>query len=69
MTTLMDAQREAWAEELLDRLTPAMRALSIVFLLVVLGDQVARPSGALGVALTVLGWVLWGSSPSSSWPE
>lgn len=62
VTTLMDAStshREAWAEELLDRLTPAMSALSLVFLLVVLGEQVARPGGALGVVLTVLGWALW----------
>lgn len=51
--------REVWAEELLDRLTPVMSALSVVFLLVVLGDQISRPNGALGVVLTVLGWVLW----------
>ncbi len=53
------SHREAWAEELLDRLTPAMSALSIVFLLVVLGEQVARPGGGLAVVLTVVGWVLW----------
>ena len=29
--------REVWADELLDRLTPFMSALSVVFLLVVLG--------------------------------
>lgn len=51
--------REAWAEELLDRLTPFMTALSIVFLLVVLGEQFARPGSAMDHGLTVGGWVLW----------
>lgn len=38
-------KREAWAEHLLDRLTPVKSALSVVFLLVVLGEQLA-PSGS-----------------------
>ncbi len=53
------SHREAWAEGLLDRLTPAMTALSVVFLLVVLSEQITRPGGALSVVLTVLGWALW----------
>jgi voltage-gated potassium channel len=52
-------RREVWAEELLDRLTPAMSALGILFLLVVLGEQFARPGGTLSWWLTALGWVLW----------
>lgn len=48
-----------WAEDLLDRLTPMMTALSALFLLVVIGEQFARPDGALSVALTITGWVLW----------
>ena len=52
-------EREIWAEELLDRLTPVMSALSVVFLLVVLGEQVSHPQSLLGIGLTVLGWVLW----------
>jgi voltage-gated potassium channel len=54
-----DRERERWAEELLDRLTPAMSALGFLFLLVVLGEQLARPSSALATVLTVAGWGLW----------
>lgn len=62
MTSILkssSAHRETWAEELLDRLTPLMSALSILFLLVVVGEQVARLGGGLSVALTVVGWALW----------
>ena len=52
-------QREIWAEELLDRLTPAMSALGVLFLLVVVGEQFARPDSRVSVLLTVTGWVLW----------
>lgn len=52
-------RREAWAQDLLDRLTPAMSALGVLFLLVVLGEQFARPRGAVSTFLTVAGWVLW----------
>lgn len=51
--------REAWADELLDLLTPFMSALSVVFLLVVLGEQFAAPGSAIAHGLTVVGWVLW----------
>lgn len=57
--TWSTAQREIWAEELLDRLTPVMTALSALFLLVVLGEQFARPDSPLSLGLTVTGWVLW----------
>lgn len=53
------SRREEWAEGLLDRLTPFMSALSLVFLLVVLGEQFAQPGTAASQGLTVLGWVLW----------
>ena len=52
-------EREVWADELLDRLTPAMSALGILFLLVVLGEQLTRPDSALGVVLAATGWLLW----------
>lgn len=52
-------ERQRWAEELLDRLTPAMSALGVVFLLVVLGEQLTRENSALSLAFTVLGWLLW----------
>ncbi|HSJ20873.1 MAG TPA: hypothetical protein VK964_09885, partial [Nocardioidaceae bacterium] len=52
--------RQQWAEELLDRLTPAMSVLGLIFLLVVLSEQLARESAALSLALTVTSWVLWG---------
>jgi voltage-gated potassium channel len=55
-----ERERERWAEELLDRLTPAMSALGFLFLLVVLGEQLARQESALGTALTVASWALWG---------
>lgn len=51
--------RQRWAEELLDRLTPAMSALAFLLLLVVLGQQLARPGSGLGTVLSALGWLLW----------
>lgn len=54
-----EEHREAWAEELLDRLTPVMSALGIIFLLVVLGEQFARTGSAVSWVLTVVGWLLW----------
>ncbi len=33
--------RQEWADELLDRLTPVMSALAILFLLVVFGESMA----------------------------
>jgi voltage-gated potassium channel len=53
------ADRQRWADELLDRLTPVMSALGVIFLLVVLGEQLAEPGSATGTALTVAGWLLW----------
>lgn len=53
------AEREIWAEALLDRLTPLMSAMSVLFLLVVLGEQFSRPASPLSLALTITGWVLW----------
>ncbi len=51
-------QRERWADEILDRLAPVMGVLGIVFVLLVLGEQLARP-GPLSVVLAVLSWLLW----------
>lgn len=53
------SDRERVAEELLDRLTPAMSALGVLFLLVVLGERLARPGSGLALALAVTGWLLW----------
>lgn len=52
-------ERELWAHELLDRLTPAMSALSVVFVLVVLGEQFARSGSGVATGFTALGWLLW----------
>ncbi len=52
-------ERDAWAQGVLDRLTPAMSALGVLFLLVVLGEQLARPGSPVSAALTVAGWLLW----------
>lgn len=54
-----DATRETWADELLDRLTPAMSALGVLFALIVLGEQFAREGSLVSTMLTVVGWVLW----------
>ena len=51
--------RERWAEELLDRLTPVMAPLGLVFALVVLGQQLTHPHSGLALGLAVLGWALW----------
>lgn len=48
-----------WAEEVLDRLTPVMSALSVVFLLVVLGETMATAGSGLSTALTVSSWLIW----------
>jgi voltage-gated potassium channel len=56
---LTEEERAAWSEELLDRLTPVMSALSVLFLLVVIGEYFAQPGSALSVGFTVLGWLLW----------
>jgi voltage-gated potassium channel len=52
-------RREVWADELLDRLTPVMSALGILFLLVVVGEQFARAGSRVSLLLTVTGWALW----------
>ena len=53
------SEREEWAEEVLDRLTPMMSALSVVFLLVVLGESMAETDSGLSTALTITGWLIW----------
>ncbi len=52
-------QRQIWADELLDRLTPLMSALAVLFVLVVFGETMTEPGSTLSVVLTVTGWVLW----------
>lgn len=59
LLTASSARRQAWADEQLDRLTPIMSALSVVFLLVVLAEQFARSGSALAAALVIVGWALW----------
>src|SRR5680860_792434 len=55
-----EVEREIWADELLDRLTPVMSALSVVFVLVVIGESLAATSGTtLSLGLTVAGWLIW----------
>jgi voltage-gated potassium channel len=57
--TRSPSDRERLAEELLDRLTPAMSALGLLFLLVVLGERAARTGSGLSLALSIAGWLLW----------
>ena len=69
MVTLLrrtPTERERWADEVLDQLSPVMTALGVLFLLVVLGESVAARA-SVAVALTVLGWGCRWSSWSSSW--
>jgi voltage-gated potassium channel len=54
-----EVEREIWADELLDRLTPVMSALSVVFVLVVIGESLATSGTTLSQGLTVLGWLIW----------
>ena len=53
------SEREVWAQSLLDRLTPVMSALGVLFLLVVVGEQLARSGSPVATVLGFLGWVLW----------
>jgi voltage-gated potassium channel len=52
-------RRQEWADQLLDRLTPVMSALAVLFVLVVFGESMTDPDSTLGVVLTIVGWVLW----------
>jgi len=53
------SERERLADHLLDRLTPAMSALGVLFLLLVLGERATREGSGLSTAFTVAGWLLW----------
>jgi voltage-gated potassium channel len=55
----VDDRRQEWADELLDRLTPVMSALAVLFVLVVFGESMTDPESTLGAVLTIAGWVLW----------
>lgn len=59
LTSRPQSERERFAEQLLDRLTPVMSALGVLFLLLVLGERAAPPGGGLSTAFTVAGWLLW----------
>lgn len=52
-------RRQIWADELLDRLTPLMSALAVLFVLVVVGESMADPDSTLSDVLLITGWVLW----------
>jgi len=54
-----EVEREIWADELLDRLTPVMSALSVVFVLVVIGESLAASGTTLALGLTLAGWLIW----------
>ncbi len=53
------AERERLARELAERLDGPITALGVIFLLVVLADSLAEPTGGLAVALDIAGWVIW----------
>lgn len=57
---LSAADRQRYADDVLDRLTPVMSALGVLFLLVVVSERLARPGSLMSTAMVVAGWVLWG---------
>ncbi|HUF95925.1 MAG TPA: hypothetical protein VMO52_07565 [Acidimicrobiia bacterium] len=59
MVDRSEVEREIWADELLDRLTPVMSALSVVFVLVVIGESLATSGTTLSMGLAVAGWLIW----------
>lgn len=59
MISRSETEREIWADELLDRLTPVMSALSVVFVLVVISESLAPSGTTLSLGLTVAGWLIW----------
>ena len=59
MVNRSEVEREIWADELLDQLTPVMSALSVVFVLVVIGESLATSGTTLSSGLTVAGWLIW----------
>lgn len=59
MVNRSEVEREIWADELLDRLTPVMSALSVLFVLVVIGESFATSGTTLSLGLTVAGWLIW----------
>lgn len=61
MTQSDVVERQDWADELLDRLTPVMSALAILFLLVVFAESLTDPDSTLSTVLTIAGWLLWAS--------
>jgi voltage-gated potassium channel len=44
---------------LLDRLTPVMSALAVLFVLVVFGETMSEPDSTLSTGLTIAGWIIW----------
>jgi len=61
MTRSEVVDRQEWADELVDRLTPVMSALAILFLLVVFAESLTEPDSTLSTVLTITGWLLWAS--------
>jgi voltage-gated potassium channel len=59
LTKRSRTEREIWADELLDRLTPLMSALAILFVLVVVGESMTTDGTGLSAALTITGWLIW----------
>ena len=52
-------RREERAEALAARLDVPMAVLGVIFLLLVLAETVSHPTGAVGTAFTVAGWLIW----------
>lgn len=51
--------RERMAARIGEVMDGPVTVLGVIFLLVVVADTVGRPTGALAVALDVVGWMLW----------
>lgn len=56
---LSGVEREALVERIERRTAPIAAALGIVFVLVVIGENLAQPGSALATAFVAIGWLLW----------
>lgn len=54
------AEREAWAAQLQDRFAPIASALGLLFVLVVIGENLAGDGSSLRGVFLVAGWAIWG---------
>ncbi|HEX6330810.1 MAG TPA: hypothetical protein VF129_05915 [Actinomycetota bacterium] len=52
-------EREAWVEQIEARFGPIASALGFLFVLVVIGENLATPGSSLATVFLVIGWAIW----------